>query len=85
NRTVLGQAITLVESNAWKHQEKAQELIQRLLPHTGTSIRIGITGVPGAGKSTFIEAFGTMLCEMGHRVAVLAVDPSSTLTGGSIL
>ncbi|MFX3623690.1 MAG: methylmalonyl Co-A mutase-associated GTPase MeaB [Ectobacillus sp.] len=85
NRNLLAQAITLVESNALKHQQKAQQLIQRLLPHTGRSIRIGITGVPGAGKSTFIEAFGTMLCEMGHKVAVLAVDPSSTLTGGSIL
>jgi LAO/AO transport system kinase len=85
NRTLLAQAITLIESNAWKHQQKAQQLIQQLLPHTGNSIRIGITGVPGAGKSTFIEAFGTMLCQEGHKVAVLAVDPSSTLTGGSIL
>ncbi|MFD3447819.1 methylmalonyl Co-A mutase-associated GTPase MeaB [Microbacteriaceae bacterium 4G12] len=85
NRTILAQAITLVESNAQKHQQKAQALIQSLLPHTGRSIRIGITGVPGAGKSTFIEAFGTMLCKKGHKVAVLAVDPSSTLTHGSIL
>ncbi len=85
NRTLLAQAITLVESNAAKHHQKAQEIIQRILPDTGNSIRIGITGVPGAGKSTFIEAFGTMLCENNHKVAVLAVDPSSTLTGGSIL
>ncbi|WP_028399119.1 methylmalonyl Co-A mutase-associated GTPase MeaB [Ectobacillus panaciterrae] len=85
NRTLLAQAITLVESSASKHREKAQPLIGQLLPYTGNSIRIGITGVPGAGKSTFIEAFGTMLCEKGHKVAVLAVDPSSTLTRGSIL
>lgn len=85
NRTLLAQAITLVESNARKHNQKAQELIQQLLPYTGNSIRIGITGVPGAGKSTFIEAFGTMLCELNLKVAVLAVDPSSTLTRGSIL
>lgn len=85
NRTVLAQAITLVESNSAAHMEMAQEVIRQLLPHTGNSIRIGVSGVPGAGKSTFIEAFGTMLCEKGHRVAVLAVDPSSTVTGGSIL
>lgn len=85
HRTLLAQAITLMESSAAKHQQKAQRLIHRLLPHTGRSIRIGITGVPGAGKSTFIEAFGTMLCQIGYKVAVLAVDPSSTLTGGSIL
>ncbi len=85
NRTILAQAITLVESSAAKHRQKAQALIQQILPYTGKSIRIGITGVPGAGKSTFIEAFGTMLCEKGRKVAVLAVDPSSSLTGGSIL
>ena len=85
NRTVLAQAITLVESNSAAHMEMAQEVIRQLLPHTGNSIRIGVSGVPGAGKSTFIEAFGTMLCEKGHRVAVLAVDPSSTVTRGSIL
>ena len=85
NRTILAQAITLVESNSPVHMDMAQEVIKRLLSHTGNSIRIGITGVPGAGKSTFIEAFGTMLCEKGHRVAVLAVDPSSTVTRGSIL
>ncbi|MFB9761931.1 methylmalonyl Co-A mutase-associated GTPase MeaB [Ectobacillus funiculus] len=85
HRTLLAQAITLMESSAARHQQKAQKLIQRLLPHAGHAIRIGITGVPGAGKSTFIEALGTMLCQRGYKVAVLAVDPSSTLTGGSIL
>lgn len=85
NRVMLSKAITLIESNASRHFERAQEVLKELLPHAGNSIRIGITGVPGAGKSTFIEAFGGMLCDMGHRVAVLAVDPSSSLTGGSIL
>ncbi|MDE8562511.1 methylmalonyl Co-A mutase-associated GTPase MeaB [Anoxybacillus rupiensis] len=85
DRTILAQAITLVESNAAKHMERAQQILHELLPHVGRSIRIGITGVPGAGKSTFIEAFGQFLCEQGHRVAVLAVDPSSSITGGSIL
>ncbi|SFA44787.1 methylmalonyl-CoA mutase metallochaperone MeaB [Parageobacillus thermantarcticus] len=85
DRTILAQAITLVESNAAKHMDIAQQVLNELLPHVGKSVRIGITGVPGAGKSTFIEAFGTFLCERGHRVAVLAVDPSSSLTGGSIL
>jgi LAO/AO transport system kinase len=85
NRAILAQAITLIESNAAKHFQKGQNLINQLLPYTGNSIRIGITGVPGAGKSTFIEAFGTYLCELGKNVAVLAVDPSSSLSGGSIL
>ncbi|PWA13103.1 methylmalonyl Co-A mutase-associated GTPase MeaB [Pueribacillus theae] len=85
DRATLAQTITLVESNAAKHRELAQEVLKKLLPHTGNSIRIGITGVPGAGKSTLIEAFGSMLCEDGHKVAVLAVDPSSSVTGGSIL
>ncbi|MGO0062930.1 methylmalonyl Co-A mutase-associated GTPase MeaB [Brevibacillus fluminis] len=85
NRTILAQAITLVESNAPAHMETAQEVLNRLLPHTGNSIRVGITGVPGAGKSTLIDTFGTMLCDQGHQVAVLAVDPSSTVTRGSIL
>ncbi len=85
DRSILSRAITLVESNAAKHFEAGQEVIQRILPHTGGSVRVGITGVPGAGKSTFIEALGTMLCSRGKRVAVLAVDPSSTVTGGSIL
>ncbi len=85
DRVTLGQAITLMESNAPKHVEKAQEVLKTLLPHTGNSIRIGITGVPGAGKSTFIEAFGCHLIERGHKVAVLAVDPTSSKSGGSIL
>lgn len=85
NRMVLSRAITLVESNAAAHFEMAQRVIQKLLPHTGKSTRVGITGVPGAGKSTFIEALGTKLCKEGHKVAVLAVDPSSTVTKGSIL
>lgn len=82
DKTVLARAITLIESNSDAHFEKAQELLASLLPHSGKSFRIGITGVPGAGKSTFIEAFGTMLCrDFGKKVAVLAVDPSSTVTG----
>ncbi len=85
NRMVLSRAITLVESNAAVHFEMAQQVIQKLLPYTGKSKRVGITGVPGAGKSTFIEALGTQLCKDGHKVAVLAVDPSSTVTKGSIL
>jgi len=85
NRGQLARAITLVESNAEQHFHKAQELLQKLLSHSGKSIRIGITGVPGAGKSTFIEAFGTFLCDLGLSVAVLAIDPSSSLSGGSIL
>ncbi len=85
NRALLAQSITLIESNASKHFVKGQELINQIQPYTGKSIRIGITGVPGAGKSTFIEAFGSYLCELGHRVAVLAIDPSSSVTGGSIL
>ncbi|MFB3166025.1 methylmalonyl Co-A mutase-associated GTPase MeaB [Neobacillus sp. 179-C4.2 HS] len=85
NRGQLARAITLVESNAEQHFHKAQELLQKLLAHSGKAIRIGITGVPGAGKSTFIEAFGTYLCDLGLRVAVLAIDPSSSLSGGSIL
>lgn len=85
NRAILGQAITLVESNASHHIDKAQEVLQVLLPYTGNSIRVGITGVPGVGKSTFIETFGCHLIEQGHKVAVLAVDPSSSISGGSIL
>lgn len=85
DRNVLAQAITLVESNAPAHMAMAQEVLQRLLPHTGNSIRIGITGVPGVGKSTFIEALGLHLLAEQHGVAVLAVDPSSTVTRGSIL
>jgi LAO/AO transport system kinase len=85
DRNALGQAITLVESNSQAHFDMGQEVLRQLIPHTGNSIRIGITGVPGAGKSTFIEALGLHLCEQGHKVAVLAVDPSSTVTRGSIL
>lgn len=85
DRMVLSRAITLVESNATKHFDAAQELVQRILPHTGRAIRVGITGVPGAGKSTFIETLGCMLCNQGKKVAVLAVDPSSSVSGGSIL
>jgi LAO/AO transport system kinase len=82
---ILSRAITLVESNHPAHEALAQQLLTRLLPRTGKSVRVGITGVPGAGKSTLIESLGCMLCNRGHRVAVLAVDPSSTVTGGSIL
>lgn len=85
DRMKLSRAITLIESNAPKHFEMGQEIIQRILPHTGKAVRIGITGVPGAGKSTLIEALGTMLCQQGHKVAVLAVDPSSTVSHGAIL
>lgn len=85
DRMVLAKAITLIESNAPKDFDKAQRVLQALLPRTGHSLRIGITGVPGAGKSTFIEAFGQLLCQQGYKVAVLAVDPTSSITGGSIL
>lgn len=85
DRTVLARAITLVESVHPDHQEKAQELLVRLLPHTGGSRRVGITGVPGVGKSTFIESLGLRLAKDGQRVAVLAIDPSSSVSGGSIL
>jgi LAO/AO transport system kinase len=85
DRTLLGQAITLVESNAPKHRQQAQEMLQKLLPFTGNSIRVGITGMPGAGKSTLIETLGLYLVEKGHRVAVLAVDPTSSISKGSIL
>ncbi|MDQ0220779.1 methylmalonyl Co-A mutase-associated GTPase MeaB [Peribacillus cavernae] len=84
-RAMLARAITLIESNAPHHFEDAQQLLQSILPQAGRSIRIGISGVPGAGKSTFIEAFGTYLCKLGHKIAVLAVDPSSSVNGGSIL
>lgn len=85
DRAVLARAITLVESTRADHRAVAQELLVELLPSAGGAHRIGITGVPGVGKSTFIDAFGTMLTGAGHRVAVLAVDPSSNRTGGSIL
>ena len=85
DRAILGRAITLVESARPEHQQLAQQLLVRLLPHAGNSQRVGITGVPGVGKSTFIDALGSNLTAAGHRVAVLAVDPSSSRTGGSIL
>lgn len=85
SRLHLGKAITLLESSNGADKQAGQDLLNRLLPFTGNSIRIGITGVPGAGKSTFIETFGEMLTARGHRVAVLAIDPSSSITGGSIL
>ncbi|CUH94665.1 putative GTPase Rv1496/MT1543 [Propionispora sp. 2/2-37] len=85
DRVVLSRAITLIESNAPAHMDMAQQVLQQLLSFAGNSLRVGITGVPGAGKSTFIEALGCMLCDSGHKVAVLAVDPSSSVTKGSIL
>lgn len=85
NRTVLARTITLIESNAPRHAPLAEEVVNGLLPHAGRSIRVGITGVPGVGKSTFIEALGCRLCRAGKKVAVLAVDPSSTLSRGSVL
>ncbi|MET7640080.1 methylmalonyl Co-A mutase-associated GTPase MeaB [Streptomyces sp. NPDC005438] len=85
SRASVARAITLVESRRADHRELAQRLLVELLPHTGRARRIGVSGVPGVGKSTFIDALGTLLTERGHRVAVLAVDPSSTRTGGSIM
>ncbi len=85
DRSALGRAITLVESTRAEDREAATALLSALTPHGGAAHRVGITGSPGAGKSTLIDAFGVMLTEQGHRVAVLAVDPSSTRTGGSIL
>ena len=85
DRTAIARAITLVESRRVDHREQAQLLLARLLPHTGSAQRVGITGVPGAGKSTFIDTLGSNLTAAGHRVAVLAVDPSSARSGGSIL
>ncbi|MFF5990367.1 methylmalonyl Co-A mutase-associated GTPase MeaB [Prauserella flavalba] len=85
DRGILSRAITLVESSRADHRGQAQDLLVELLPHAGGAQRVGITGVPGVGKSTFIDQLGTNLTEAGHKVAVLAVDPSSTRTGGSIL
>ena len=84
-RRALAKTITLLESSRPDHRLQADELLNQLLPHTGHSFRLGISGVPGVGKSTFIEALGLFLIERGHRVAVLAVDPSSSVSGGSIL
>jgi LAO/AO transport system kinase len=84
-RRALAKAITLMESTRRDHRARADALLNALLPHTGGSVRIGLSGVPGVGKSTFIEALGLYLIERGHRVAVLAIDPSSSLSGGAIL
>nr|WP_028602313.1 methylmalonyl Co-A mutase-associated GTPase MeaB [Ottowia thiooxydans] len=84
-RRAIAKAITLLESTRADHRTKGDELLTALLPHTGKALRLGISGVPGVGKSTFIETLGVYLIERGHRVAVLAVDPSSTVSGGSIL
>ncbi|MBK1837521.1 methylmalonyl Co-A mutase-associated GTPase MeaB [Azospirillum sp. YIM B02556] len=85
DRRALARAITLIESTRADHRATADALLAALLPHTGNSVRLGISGVPGVGKSTFIEAFGLHVIGLGHKVAVLAVDPSSQRTGGSIL
>jgi len=85
NRRTLAKTITLTESSHRSHQALARKVVDLLLPHSGKSVRLGITGVPGVGKSTFIESLGTMLVKKGHRVAVLAVDPSSKRSGGSVL
>jgi LAO/AO transport system kinase len=85
NITILSQAVTLVESSKQEHQQLAQEIIEKCLPHAGNAVRIGITGVPGAGKSTSIDAFGMYLIKKGRKLAVLAIDPSSERSKGSIL
>jgi LAO/AO transport system kinase len=85
DRTILGRTITLIESNAGDHYDQARQVLKQLLPHSGRSLRIGVSGFPGAGKSTLIEALGLYLIDRGHKVAVLAVDPSSTVSRGSIL
>src|SRR5688500_14362327 len=85
NRAALPRAITVVESTRPDHRQEAEQLVLALMPAAGNALRVGVTGVPGVGKSTAIEALGMYLIDQGHRVAVLAVDPSSTRTGGSIL
>jgi LAO/AO transport system kinase len=85
DRLILARTITLIESTLPAHQDLARTIVDKLLPYTGQGVRVGITGVPGAGKSTYIETFGTMLTGLGYRVAVLAIDPSSSRSGGSIL
>jgi LAO/AO transport system kinase len=85
DRRMLAKTITLIESTLPEHLQRAQSVLNRLMPQTGKAVRLGITGVPGVGKSTFIESFGMMLIEQGHRVAVLAIDPSSSRSGGSIM
>ena len=85
SRAHIARAITLVESSRPDHREQARALLAELAPQTGSAVRVGVSGIPGAGKSTFIDALGTRLVERGHRVAVVAVDPSSSRTGGSVL
>jgi LAO/AO transport system kinase len=85
NRRIVAKTITLIESSLVSHQEKAKTIVDALLPYAGQAVRIGITGVPGVGKSTYIESFGLQLVKKDHRVAVLAVDPSSSKSGGSIM
>jgi len=85
DRTILARTITLIESNSPEHNETAQKVLKQILPNTGNSLRVGITGFPGAGKSSLIETLGLYLINQGHKVAVLAIDPSSTVTKGSIL
>ena len=85
NRRILSKTITLIESSRPDHQQLARKIVDELLPHTGKAVRLGITGVPGVGKSAFIESLGILLVEAGHRVAVLAVDPSSSRSGGSVM
>lgn len=85
DRRMIAKTISVIESRAADHRNMAQEIIEALYPHTGDAVRIGVTGIPGAGKSTFIESLGMQLLEQGHRVAVLAIDPSSSISGGSLL
>ena len=85
NISMLSQAITLIESHLTRHQQQAQEIIEKCLPYSGKSIRIGITGVPGVGKSTFLEALGNILIDQNKKIAILAIDPSSEKSKGSIL
>ena len=85
NRRIVAKTITLIESSLFAQQETAKAIVDALLPYAGKAVRIGVTGVPGVGKSTYIESFGLQLVEQGHRVAVLAVDPSSSKSGGSIM
>lgn len=85
NKRILGKAITLIESKKAEHREQAEELLQKIMPYSGNSVRVGISGIPGAGKSTFIENFGKLAIDKGKKVAVLAIDPSSSVNHGSIL
>ena len=85
DRRALAQAITLIESTRPDHRSIANDLLEKVMPHSGQAIRLGISGVPGVGKSTFVEALGNHVIDAGHRVAVLTVDPSSAISGGSIL